>query len=109
MNAEDELIWGDSSSRVPLTCARIQLNCTELYGFGNEYPMNDDATRSGLHQLSETSCSRWGPKCIRRGIVWQAAYGPRLVHPKRVAAAPQRSNHSEDVILSSSLMTPYAH
>ncbi len=72
--------------------------------------MSDEASL-GLRlvgEITETTCSHRPRKRIRPGIVWQAAYGAPLT-PEGLAAPPQSSNDSEDVILSSSPMTPYAH
>ena len=46
--------------------------------------MNDEASL-GLRlvgELSETTCSHRTRKRIRRGIVWQVAYGAPLTHLK---------------------------
>ena len=77
-----------------------------------KHSMSDDASRLGLRlvgELSETTCSHRIRKRIRRGIVWQAAYGVRLTHLEGLAASPQSSNQSEHVIVSSFPMTPYTH
>jgi hypothetical protein len=34
MNEEDEITWADSSSRVALTCASIDVNCPVRYSTG---------------------------------------------------------------------------
>ena len=74
-------------------------------------PMSDEASRCGLRlaELSETTCSHRIRKRIRRGIVWQVAYGVRLTHPEGLAAFAQSSNHSEHMVVGSSPMTPYTH
>ena len=111
MNEEDEIIWADSSSHVALTCAPINVNCTEQYVYGDGRSMSDDASL-GLRlvgEITETTCSHRPRKRIRRGIVWQVAYGVPLTHPEGLAASPQSSNHSEHVIVSSFPMTPYTH
>jgi hypothetical protein len=112
MNAEDRISWTDSFVRLPLTCVQSHLNCTEPYGSGNEPSMNDDANRFGLRlveQLYETSLAQRNRNRIRRGIVWQVAYGPWLTHFESAAASPQRSNHPEHLIASSSPITPYTN
>jgi hypothetical protein len=76
MNEDDETIWADSSSRPPLTCPPIHINCTEQYAYGDEGSMSDDASRLGLRlaaEPSETSFSQRIRNRTRRGIVWQAA------------------------------------
>ncbi len=95
MNEDDEIISAESSSRISLTSAKTHVNCTEPYGFINERPMNNEASRLGLilvGELSETTCSHRVRKRIRRGIVWQAAYGPWLTHSESVARSPLSSN-----------------
>ncbi len=109
MKESDEILRADSSSRLTLTCAPVHVNCTEPYGTG-ERSMNSESSRLGLilvGEPSETTCSHRTQNRIRRGIVWQAAYGAWRTHPESVTASPQRSNHSEHVILSSSPMTPH--
>ena len=110
MNEEHEIIWADSSSHVALTCAPININCTEQYSYGDERSMSDDASL-GLRLVgepSETTCSHQPRKRIKQGIVWQVAYGAPLT-PEGLAVSPQNSNHSEQVIVSSFPMTPYTH
>ena len=61
--------------------------------------MSDEASL-GLRLVgepSETTYSHRPRKRIRRGIVWQAAYGAPLT-PDGLAVSPQSSNHSEQVI-----------
>jgi len=111
MNEEDEIIWADSSSHVALTCAPINVNCTAQYVFGDGRSMSDDASRVGLRlvgEITETTCSHQPRKRIRRGIVWQVAYGAPLT-PEGLAVSPQSSNHSEQVMVNSSPMKPYTH
>jgi hypothetical protein len=112
MNEDDEIMWADSSSRVPLTCASTHVNCTEPYSLAKEYAMNYDASRLGLRpvgEICETTCSHRTRKRIKRGIVWQVAYGIRVMHPEGLAASLQSSNHSEHLVVSSFPMTPYTH
>jgi hypothetical protein len=74
--------------------------------------MGDDANRLGLRLAEgpwETSCSQRIRNRIRRGSVWQAAYGPWHTHLDRLTPSPQSSNHSEHTIVSSSQITPYTH
>ena len=95
------------SSDLAGDCERLPQNSRRL-----KHSMSDEAGRLGLRlveELSETTCSHRTRKRIRRGIVWQAAYSVLLTHPEGLAASPQSSNHSEDLILSSSPMTPYTH
>jgi hypothetical protein len=83
--------------------------------------MSDEASL-GLRlveELSETACSPRPRKKIRRGIVWQVAYGVRPT-PEELAVRggapsatspvyPQSSRHSEHVMVGSSAITPYTH
>ena len=111
MNETDKFHRADGSSHVSLTCALIHVTCTEQYGLGSEHSMRDYANRFGVRlevQPSETSYSHRIRDGIRRGIVWQAAYGVWLTHADSVVA-PQRSNHSLQVVGSSSPMTPYTN
>ena len=103
MNEEDEFI-----SVRRLRSTRTSLETPKARPVNHS--MSDDA-RLGLRlvgELSETTCLHRPRKGIRRGIVWQVAYGAQLT-PEGLAVSPQSSNHSEDVILSSSPMTPYTH
>ncbi len=104
MNEEDEFI---SVRRLHST--RTSLETPKARPV--KHSMSDEASL-GLRLVGEpceTTCSHRPRKRIRRGIVWQAAYGAPLTRPEGLAAPPQSSNDSEDVILSSSPMTPYAH
>ncbi len=104
MNEEDEFI-----SVRRLRSTRTSLETPKARPVNHS--MSDDASL-GLRlveEISETTCSHRARKRIRRGIVWQAAYDVRLIHPEGLAVSPQSSNHSEDVIPSSSPMTPYTH
>ena len=111
MNEEDEFI----------SVRRLRSTHTSLESWDRErlppkgrpvkHSMSDEAGL-GLRLVGEpceTTCSHRPRKRIRRGIVWQAAYSAQLTHPEGLAAPPQSSNDSEDVILSSSPKTPYAH
>jgi len=123
MNEEDETTWAGNSSGVGLTRASTHVNCTERYIIGEEHTVSDDASRLRLRlvqELSETACSPRARKRIRRGIVWQVAYGTWLTHPEGLAVrggapsaisqvSPQSSNDSEHMIVSSSAITPYTN
>ena len=114
MNEEDEFI-----SVRRLRCTRTSLETWDLAADRDrlaakarpvKHSMSDEASL-GLRPVgepSETTCSHRPRKRIRRGIVWQVAYSARLT-PEGLAASPQSSNDSEDVIVSSSPMTPYTH
>ena len=103
MNEEDEFI-----SVRRLRSTRTSLKTPKARPV--EHAMNDEASL-GLRPVgepSETTCSHRIRKRIRRGIVWQVAYGAPLT-PEGLAASPQSSNDSEHLIGSSFPMTPYTH
>ncbi len=110
MNEDDKITWADRSSRVPLTCASIHVNCTEQYMNGQELTMRDEVSRLGrcsVRELSEATCSHRPLKRIRRGIVWHVTYGVRLIHPGGLAASPSGLKSCEQAPVSSFPMTPY--
>lgn len=112
MNEADVIHWAKDSSRTSLTWAPDNITCTEPYGFGDERPMSDHASGSGLRhvrEFSETTSSQHPRHTLRRDLVWQAAYGLCLTHAKSVVASRQRSNHSEHVVVSSPPKTSYTN
>jgi hypothetical protein len=99
MNEEDEFI---SVRRLRSTRKSLETSV--------KHSMNDEASL-GLRpvgELSETTPSHRPRKKIRRGIVWQVAYGAPST-PQGLAARPQSSNESEQVIDSSFSIPPYTH
>ncbi len=112
MSETDEIHRADSSSRAPLTRALSHINCTVQYCSGDEHSMRDYANRFGVRlavQPSETRDSRRIRNRVRRGIVWQAAYGVWLTHTQGVAVPRLGSNHSRHVVASSSPIKPYTN
>ncbi len=110
MSETDEIHRADDSSRASLTYAPTHINCTGQYGLRDEHSMNDDASGFGVRlavQPCETSCSHRIRNRVRRGIVWQAAYGVWLAHTPGVAASQLGSNHSRHALVSSSPMKPH--
>lgn len=115
MNEEDEIISvrRSRSTRTSLATWDLPGDCERLAAKARpvKHSMSDEASL-GLRLVgepSETTCAHRPRKRIRRGIVWQAAYGAQLTHPEGLAASPQNSNHSEHMVVSSFPMTPYAH
>ncbi len=99
MNEEDEFI---SVQRSRSTRTSLETSV--------KHSMSDEASL-GLRLVgepSETTGSHQPRKRIRRGIVWQVAYGAPLT-PEALAVSPQNSNHSEQVIANSFPIKPYTH
>jgi len=116
VNEEDEIISVRRlrSTHTSLESRVLSNGCSRLPPKARppNHSMGDDSSRFGLRlvgELPETITSHPARNKIRRGIVWQAAYSLQLTHSDGLAGLPQSSNHSEDVILSSSATTPYAH
>ncbi len=99
MNEEDEFILVQRSRST-----RTSLETSV------KHSMSDEASL-GLRLVgepSETTCSHQPRKRVRRGIVWQVAFGAPLT-PEALAVSPQTSNHSEHLMVSSLPKTPYTH
>ena len=99
MNEEDEFI---SVRRLRSTRTSLETSV--------KHSMNDEASL-GLRPVGEPA--EMPPphrprKKLRRGIVWQVAYGAPPT-PEGLAASPQSANESEQVIDSSFPMRPYTH
>ncbi len=104
MNDEDEFI---SVRRLRSTRASLETPQAQPV----EHSMHDEASL-GLRLVEEPSempSSHRARKKIRRGIVWQTAYGVLLTHPEGSAASAQSSNDSEHLMVSSYPMKPSTH
>ncbi len=86
------------------------ISVRRLHSTRPSHPMSDEASL-GLRlvgEITEPTGSHPPRKRIRRGIVWQVAYGAPLT-PEALAVSPQNSNHSEQVSANSFPIKPYTH